>query len=348
VFVSLAAMSSDANVHHVAATWDGNTLRSYLDGVLVGVNAAGSSLMSGDAAEYVYVGGDSRVSVSVAAAVSHAAFYETCLSASRIAAHATAALNRGYVAQTAGGRINALATNPLWSVAGITASQFTVAPRMQVGQSTLDEIILTVQAEAPFGLFYFNDSGNPAYRGWDQAPGTIQATFGDAPGEVGYTNIGLAYDDEIYNTVSVTRDQGTAQMTADATSAAAYGARSLSPSGLILDDDIDADAVAAELVARFKDPAFRVETLALNGSRTDSLAQILTREIGDMVRIRRRGLSGLPIDVITTIIGKHKTIDPSGNLTCTLNLSRGFNAADGDWHLGITGYSELGQTTVLA
>jgi hypothetical protein len=37
-----------------------------------------------------------------------------------------------------------------------------------------------------------------------------------------------------------------------------------------------------------------------------------------------------------------------GHLTCTWRLARGWNAADGLWHLGITGFSELDQTTTLA
>src|SRR5205823_11385210 len=52
----------------------------------------------------------------------------------------------------------------------------------------------------------------------------------------------------------------------------------------------------------------------------------------------RRGAGGTPIDVITRILGKSKSFDPDGNLVCTWALARGFNAADGAWHLGITGF----------
>jgi hypothetical protein len=205
-----------------------------------------------------------------------------------------------------------------------------------------------VKAEEPWGLFYFDGSGNPQYQGWDEGTSSPAVTLGDGGGEVPYTDIGLIYDDELYNEVTVSREGGTTQTVDDTPSQDDFKIRSLAEDGLIMQDDADAATVAGEILSRFKEPRFRIETVTLNGAQRASRIQILTRQIGDVIRIRRRGDGGTPIDIITMILGRQLSITAHGDLTCTWNLGRGFNAADGFWHLNMAGFSELGQTTVLA
>jgi hypothetical protein len=345
-----AASLADGNPHHVAGTWDGNTTIFYVDGVEAARDAFGSTqLISGDTGEKMYIHATPVVAGAAGMTIQYAAFYEQALTAKRIKAHADAALNCGYFAETVGDRINAIATNPLWSVAGITATAHQAAPVMQTGQARLDEIINALNGEKPWGLFYFDDSGNPQYSGWDDTGGTPLAVFGDTAGEVPYTSLVLAYDDELYNDVTANRINGDAQTVDDTGSQSDYKTRSFSPlTDLLLEDDSDALEVAQAVLDRFSRPAYRVTSISLNGANAAARAHILARDIGDVIEIRRRGAGGTPIDVITTILGKQKSIDTNGNLTCTWNLARGFNAADGFWHLGVSGFSELGNTTVLA
>jgi hypothetical protein len=102
------------------------------------------------------------------------------------------------------------------------------------------------------------------------------------------------------------------------------------------------------VLGEFKDPVLRPVSLSLSGAKQTALTQVLTREIGDLIRVRRRGEGGTPIDRVTHILGWSKHLGPERHITCTYDLARGFNAADGVWRLGITGFTELGETTVLA
>ena len=218
---------------------------------------------------------------------------------------------------------------------------------MQTGQSRLDEIVETVTAEQPFGLFWFDDQGRPAYRGANYTT-TIQATFGDSGSDIRYQDITLAYDDAIYNTVTASRDNGgTAQTRTDSTSTSAYGPRSYSADNLILNNDQDVALVAAGIQEHFSTPQFRVTSITLNGASQPARTQLLNRDIGDVIRVRRLAASGTPIDIVTRILGKQKSIDIHGNLVCTWTLARGFPASPVVWRIGQAGYSEIGVSTVL-
>jgi hypothetical protein len=347
--VSVINPAATANgVHHLAFTFDGGFLTLYVDGVAVAQKQGIDNVINPDVGESVYLGNLASASVSfepVPVVMGHAAVYLYALSPARVAAHATAALSRGYAQQTAGSRIASQATHPLWSVAGIPAGQVTVQPEMQHGQATLDAILETVKAETPIGLFYFDDSGNPDYQPWDY-PTTLQATFGES--EVQYDDIGLQYDDEVYNQSTVSRDGGEAQTASDATSQGQYSVRAHDETSLIIQYDSDAELISQAIVDRFKDPMYRIETIALNGAAPNRRVQILGREIGDTIRVKRRGEGGIANpDIITRILGKQKTLDVNGDLRCTWNLARGFPAQDAHWRLGQDGYTELGTNTVL-
>ena len=342
---------ADGDIHHIAATWDGSSLSFFLDGaVLSPVLSLGGELQDGSSNEYLYCGGSTHTSSSSTGTVQNVAFYQNVLTSAQIAAHAAAALDRGYAAESVGDRIAALATNALWSVAGISSSDHTAAPRKQVGQSVLDEIIATTKVETPEGLFYFGDDGDPAYHPWDDTQVvSTSGTFGDSGSEVRYTGLEPVYDDEVYNAITGSRDaDGAATITAaDTDSQDEFGVRGYDVSGLIADTDSDVEAVCGAIRDRFSAPMIRVASLDLNGANGGALAHIVEREIGDWIEIRRRSDSGTPLDIITQIIGKTKTFDVHGNLTCTWNLARGMNASVGTWRLGVSGYTELGSTAVL-
>jgi hypothetical protein len=234
----------------------------------------------------------------------------------------------------------------------IDAGQFQLAPIMHIGQARLDEATVSTHAAQPWAHLFFDGVGDPVYLGWDYlsvgSRSTPSATFGDSAGEVPYADITLTYDDELYNDVTISGDTGLAQTATDAASQSAYRTRALADTGLALAEDSDAAAVAGAIRDQFANPMFRCDSITLNGANLLSRTQILTRQIGDLIRVRRRGAGGTPIDVVTRILGKSKSFDPDGNLVCTWSLARGFNAADGYWHEGVTGFSELGQTSVLA
>ena len=52
--------------------------------------------------------------------------------------------------------------------------------------------------------------------------------------------------------------------------------------------------------------------------------------------------------MITTILGRSKTLTAAGHLTCTWTLARGLDASQDVWYLGMDGYSELDGVTGTA
>lgn len=333
---------------HLALVYDGSTVTAYKNGVATATASGSGNIISPDTPEYVYVGGSASHGASTGATdiVSQVVFYDHALSASRIAAHATAALSRGYNPQTSGTRVAAVAADPLWSTAGIPAGTVTVAGVTQHGQNAIDEINAAASTESPGSLFYFNDAGNPAYETlmdtWTSA-----ATFGDTGSEVRYQSIDLAYDDDLVNTATVSGPNLLGATASNTQSLADYGNRGVDQTSLPIKYQTDAALLAQAYVDRFSTPMFRCESITLNGQDAAGRLQILTREIGDVIRVRRREGGGTPIDVVTRILGKSKSVDVHGNIICTWSLARGFNATTTLWHLGVTGFSELGQTTVL-
>jgi hypothetical protein len=348
-----AVSTAVAGFHHYAASYDQTTLKFYRDGVLVASNATSGIIQPAPGPDFIYIGQSTATGSgwSDTITVSGVAFYTYPLTAAQIAAHADAAINRGYRAQTSGTRIAALATDPLWSTAGIPAGSVTVAPVMQHGQPVIDEITSAASVEAPDSVFYFNDAGNPSYQGlldtWTPA-----AIFGDQPSEVNYSSLDLVYDDALFNNVTVS-GPGLAGVTkTNAQSLADYGnlgnKGTLDLSDLPIIYQSDANLIAQTWIDRFSTPSFRIASLSLNGQDQDARTQILTREIGDVIRVKRRGEGGTVIDIITRILGKEKSLDPNGDLRCTWSLARGFNVSTLGWRLNVAGISELGQTTSLA
>ncbi len=340
---------------HCAVTIDRNNQygRVYLNGVEVAGQSLGGLLDTPTA--------DGKLSVLSAdtdgGLIDEVAVYERLLPPERLLAHATAALERGYPEQTAGARIADIATHALWSEASIQTAGRDVQPMMKHGQSRLDEIAELVHSEGPRTMFYFNGTGGPEYRGWlwqesAAAYSTSQATFGNQTGEVPYANIGFVYDNETYNEIVASHEAGEAVVVSDATSDGQRGRRvNTEFTDILLMEHGDVEAIASEALELYKTPAFRPVTLTLDGQDSTARTQIFTRQIGHMIRVKHRPKGGTAIDRQAHIIGFEKELEMGegehGNLTCTWNLSRGFNAASAVWRLGYVGFTELNSTAVL-
>lgn len=337
--------------YHLVGTWDGARMRIFVDGVLdKGENPPGAdSLRNGDAGSHVSIGRNSQGADYANATLDEVAIYEKQLSASRIAAHYIAGTARGYDEELTGVRIASIASSPLWSTAGIDGGVFTMQETMQFGQGKFDEIVEAVGAERPRSLFFFDGSGNPIYRDFNYLDGeTTSTTLGDVAGEVRYAALDLIYDNEVYNTVTGSTDGGSAITVTDDASISDRKARTRdAESNLPLRDDVDVLTIVNTIVSEWSRPAQRPASVSVLGADTTRISHILRRTIGDRARVKRRGEGGTPIDRQTVILGYRKALDANRILSCTWNMARGFNAGDGDWHLGVPGFTELGTTTVL-
>jgi hypothetical protein len=345
-----SALSADT-IYHLAIVIRPEGYTAFVNGVNQGT--IGSTVLIGTL--------DANPKVTIAewdganfadATIDEVAVYERSLSDAEILSHYTAGALRGYPQQTAGTRIADMASSDLWSEASIQTTGLTMHPTMKANQARLDEIAELARSEGPHTLFFFNGAGNPVYLGWDwmgsaAAYNTTQATFGDSGGEIGYTDIGLVYDNEVFNEVTASRELGSLVTVSDSASQTDKRRRvNTDYSDLLLSDDDDVNAIASDVLELFKEPALRPASLSVAGP--EAVRQILDLDIGHMVRVKRRGTGGTPIDRICHILGKRKTLTADKHLTCTYSLSRGYNASLSEWLLGISGRTELNSTAVLA
>ena len=330
----------------VMGTWDGQTARIYVNGVEEDSMSNPFTIGTGTSDLFIYLGASGGGLLFVADEIE---YHETCLSPARIMARYEAGTN-GFDAQLAGERVAAVADSGLWAEANIQAGALTVAPVMEHGQSRIEEIRAAVKAEMPDTHFYFDGDGNPVYLGWDYKGASpyneAQGTFG--PSDIPYQDVEIVYDDEMFNEVTVgheaTAGEETQHTATDEDSIDEFYRRAHSETGLILTEHEDAEAVAAAILEAFHEPKTRVASLTVNGAHTPARTQILERSIGDLIRVK--GVTGTP-DVLTTILGRSKTLTAAGHLTCTWSLARGIDATADAWYLGMDSYSELGQTTTL-
>jgi hypothetical protein len=336
-------------IYHIAVTFTPTTQRLYLNGVLDKEGGTGTNFPAAAANPEIIIG--SKSTNPPDAWLAHVAIYEKALEPDTILDHYQAGAQRGYASQLTGARIAAIASSPLWSTSAIEPGSFTMQPTMQYGQGKLDEIVETVQTERPRSQFYFDGVGNPIFRDFDSLDGAPSAgTFGDATGETPYADIDLLYDNEVFNTVTGSIDGGRAITVTDATSVSDRKPKTRDDEvGLPLMDDDDVRTVVSTILAEWKTPTLRPTTVTIQGADTDRISKILHGTIGSVVRVKRRGTGGTAIDRQSVVLGYRKSYTARERvLACTFNLSRGFNAALGGWHLGTTGFDELGTNTVLA
>lgn len=168
----------------------------------------------------------------------------------------------------------------------------------------LSELQLVQDTE--LGEFFLNGSGLAVFqdRGYvstNAASRDSQAVFGDggylATGEIPYADVKLtSVDDALANRIRATRVGGTEQTAQDTASQAAYLTKTHERADLIMQTDSDAAAWANALLYQHKDPVRRVARLEFNTPAPhveDAFwPQILGREFGDRITVRRRPAGG--------------------------------------------------------
>lgn len=118
---------------------------------------------------------------------------------------------------------------------------------------------------------------------------TSLGTVGDGAGELPYQDVEFEFSDQqVYNTISVTRAGGSAQTSSDATSQDTYGKRSLTKDGLFLTSDAEAKDQADYLKSRYKDAALRVKSIGINPAVDEDnwYPQVLARDLSARITVR--------------------------------------------------------------
>lgn len=205
-----------------------------------------------------------------------------------------------------GTRIGRILDNAGWPAdqrdldAGITTLQGTT-----LSQNALTEIKLS--ADTDLGSVYVAADGKVTFknglaRQTEERSISPQAVYGDADDgvELPYTDLVISYNDELVrNKAQVARVGGTQQVAEDVASQAKYLTRTFNRTDLLMEDDVTAAAYAEHVINQFGDADLRFDAMTIepdgdedDPDYVDLWPEVLGREIGDRITIRRRPPGG--------------------------------------------------------
>jgi hypothetical protein len=164
---------------------------------------------------------------------------------------------------------------------------------------------------------------------------TIQAVYGDGPGELPYSDVQPAYDgDLLVNIASWSRTGGTTQTATDEISRALYrDKRDTSKTNLMCSTDAQVATLAQFFVQRFSKPEDRIASVTIK-PRNNPIAlfpAVLSREVRDLVRARRRPPGGITITRDCHIAGISHEIDGENWITTFTLWSASVYQGVGRW-----------------
>lgn len=197
-------------------------------------------------------------------------------------------------AQYSGERIEAVLDRPEvnWSATDRnidTGGQFLQADDVTENTNVLSYLQL-VELSEPGALFISKD-GKVTFKDRSTYPPVVETIVladDDTAEGVGYNEIQVIYGSEnLYNHVTITRANGTAQIADSTTSQAIYGIQALSQDGLLIDTDENALILAQFLVDKYEIPELRFSSVGVTlHDKTQAIQdELLALEINDVVRI---------------------------------------------------------------
>jgi hypothetical protein len=196
-------------------------------------------------------------------------------------------------AQYSGERINAILSRPEvdWPVASRnidTGQQFLQADNVTDNTNTLS-YLQTVELSEPGALFIGKD-GKVTFKDRVNLPSPSGSILlSDDSSGINYDEIQVVYGSEnLYNRVTITRANGTAQVADSSVSQGIYGVQALNQDGLLMNDDADALILANFLVDKYELPELRFSAVGLTlEDKTSSVANsLLALEINDIVQVK--------------------------------------------------------------
>lgn len=192
-----------------------------------------------------------------------------------------------------GARINRVADNAGWPAeernvaVGATTVQGT-----DLSANAWAEIVRTSDTE--LGEVYFDVDGKLTFRNrhalyTDTRSNTAQAIFGDAGGELGFTDVELATDlRQTKNIIRLSHVGGVQQVVEDLTSQAEYRRRTWQRSDLLHQTDAEVLDYARHVLALLKDNELRVDSITIDplADPANLFPQVLGRKLGDRVTVK--------------------------------------------------------------
>jgi len=222
------------------------------------------------------------------------------------------------ISQLTGARLNAVLdrSEVAWpaSFRDIDAgSELLQADAVDDGTNALEYLQLVNSSEP--GSIFIGKDGSFVFKDRTVAPVSAgQVIFADDGSGIKFSDVNVVYGSELlYNYVQVERLNGGTAIAQDADSISTYGQQALIQTGLLLDTDADAEALADYLVSIYSEPEYRFETLAVQLEALTSPEQIkvLGLEINDVCQIKftPNGV-GSPINKYAVIIKIEHDMQP--------------------------------------
>lgn len=271
---------TDGAVHCAVLTYDGTSLRLYIDGAL---DASGTSVPATVAANLTSVGGgafsesgtDGFVGV-----ISHVALFSgIVLSAGRVAAYAAALTG---FSETTDARLTRLA-----SYLGRTATTSVPSGQVMAAQATSGQPFLSAMeavAEAEGGVLLIDGSGNIQMQGRYYRGQQTAAVLSLTGKDVDPSTAPSLDDTQVINKVTVTRSGGAEQIALDQASIDDVGEY---PTSLDLSVDTDAHALGRAQwdVSKHASPGPRMPSVTFDMLVGPNREALLGAKIGDRVAL---------------------------------------------------------------
>jgi hypothetical protein len=222
------------------------------------------------------------------------------------------------VSELTGARLNAVLdrSEVAWPTAfrDIDAgSEILQADLVSDGTNALEYLQLVNSSEP--GSIFIGKEGSFVFKDRAVAPVSAgQVTFADDGSGIKFSGVNVVYGTELlYNYVQIERANGGTAIAQDTDSISTYGSHALIQSGLLLNTDTDAQALADYLVGLYSEPEYRFESLAVQLEALTSAEQIkvLGLEINDVCRIKfTPNKVGSQIDKYAVVIKIEHDIQP--------------------------------------
>ena len=162
------------------------------------------------------------------------------------------------------------------------------------GTQTVAYLQLVATSEA--GDVFISKDGKFVFKERNSAPGVIDVSFTDEASVPGFTVVPFADlevvygSEQLYNRIVLSNNKVVPDevLAEDAESQGTYGPRSYSATGLLNDSAADLQYLADFLLARFKEPQYRFQSLSVILDVLSEAQQnkVLDLEIGDIVNVR--------------------------------------------------------------
>lgn len=184
---------------------------------------------------------------------------------------------------------------------------------------------LQIVAESESGSLFIAKDGKLTFFDNLKGPSSIDLLkFSDDGNETPFQEISVIIGGEfLYNRILIEAFGGTPQLVEDTTSQNFFGVSTLSQTNLLMNSDLDALTKAERLLAKYRNPGYRFDTLTtdLNAVSDSEITAILSKDLTDVVEVEfTPNKIGSPIVKLGQIIGIRHDIDLIGSHRVTFNL----------------------------